>query len=403
MIKFIHLTFTTGILATVVACQPVKDMHDATMDMKDQTRALGQTSSEIADTSKGLKSAQQDLQGNIRQGGGFPIRQTSIDDILKASRAEPQLDDAGAYLWAFEYQQWSGFGTDDLQARDELAREAVMDFYSGVHKCIPADHDMKTPEPLAEGAAASKARCLNAIAVSLQEVNIHQVEGVRRWNANHPSQKPIQPLSMLSMIEDALLARKDIAAGVKLATDYPIYTQELLKFTDDTSILLMQTRYNFFGTMVLSELSRLAAGFIQGRKVFFGALLPQSWTRTHDWGFGWNIDLSQPSLDDSVLGRFTGYLHDGLEARALLVTIGVTPIMNKALWYIYHRRTVTPSPENAAITPEKRAAESDFIAEMRAYEKSAGPFGWAESTGYGLGSDLEWLQESTFELFFQAR
>lgn len=90
---------------------------------------------------------------------------------------------------------------------------------------------------------------INAFAVAMHIANPLQDELVRA-NPN------IKEITMYSMIQDALLADKEIEAGNKKPADYPAYVNEVRSFVDVATVLV-RARVNALGFMAMTRVSEL--------------------------------------------------------------------------------------------------------------------------------------------------
>jgi len=92
---------------------------------------------------------------------------------------------------------------------------------------------------------------INALAVAMHIANPLQEELV------HANPK-VQLITMYSMIQEALLAEKEIEAKTKKPADYPAYVNEIRSFLD-VAKTLVRSRVNALGFMALTRVSALLA------------------------------------------------------------------------------------------------------------------------------------------------
>ena len=359
--RVLPLTFLTLSLA---ACQVTKNMDE----MKDAT-------AQIRDTSKELKETSGDLYDDLRQGDAKASRETSLRDMLNARSLQEKIKHAAHYYMAFEYQLWTGAGKDDSARRELLQAEAAREFVRTLQSF--AEAGQSTPRPFAsrspfQGGSPSKAedaenrqQCLNTLAAAMHLLNPKQEFRIKL----NPSMKPV---SMMTMVEDAMRARYEISLGQKAIEQYPKHVHELLAFSWVVDLAL-QARYNFLGFSAIYTASDLQREFTEVS--FFDlktwSFHTISFNVLRKLAFGWSP--LHESMNDSEIRVVTEYLTWGMETRKLMEETGLEPKLNPRVHQLLNKMQLTPEQEirmaqAASLPPSaRRAREAAMIKLFRAY------------------------------------
>lgn len=292
-------------LVMVVACsekEKLDDMHDATNDMRDITNELYDT---------------------LRQGDSLSLRRQAYEAILKAPTLFKKISEANKYFMSFEFQIWNKFGQDlETDKRALLGQQAAMEFFMEIEELAPADGSVNPlVEPKADDIYSddNRSAAFNALAVSMHQHNRKQVRAL----SQSPEQKP---MSMYSMMEEALLATRDQAQTG--------YVREVLAH-ESKAIQLLQARYNVFPLVFINAVSHI------GNKNF----LAQAWQVK----MGWTFDVE--TLNATQLEYLqTEVLNQALAAKKLLEKLNIKPELNSHVEELLTKMTVKKSEKKSAKT-----------------------------------------------------
>ncbi len=323
-----------------VACGKINDMHDATMDLRDTSQGLKQTSGQIVDTSNHMHS-------NLIKKDGLDVRIEATRKMKTDYRTSDKIADAVAYFRAFQYQFWSASTPGGLAKRDQFALDAVREFFREVQEFLPYHLDVP-PNPLAQAADdddSNREASLNAFAAGLSQMDDNEADAL----AADPT---LPTLTMMSMIDTALRAGVEIKAGRRSVTDYPIWIGPVREF-EAIAIYLLQARHNIAVAVALGELTNLEADgtaavinmFCNPWTPNFLGILPSPSV----------VIASTPILNDEVIRKATEYFVEGAhDTRELLTAIGVAPEIDPILKGIL---TNLQTPPYANSGPQQGYAE----------------------------------------------
>jgi hypothetical protein len=354
-----------GILSACGLKQTTDDMHDATMEMNQRTKRLGELS-------EGLDKKTAELYDSARQGAAWKSRHDALDAMKAAPESASKIASAAAYFQGFEFQLWSGLGQDDAKKREELINTAASEFMRDVQNFIKAGQ--KDAEPFAHGtgnSAGNLARCLNALAVVLHTINPKQTTNLEKYPDHHE-------VTMYSMIKDALRAKLEIETGQKRIEQYPGYVHEFLA-NEQTITLLLQARYNFFGAMAVGRVSNVRDGAWEYLKMVYG-----------DWFSWWKDSRWEMNLADAnsvEVSEFSRYLKGAMKTREFMLSVGIEPKMSNDLARMLKnmkvksnvvleadngvvRAATKGAGQGGVVVSERLAAEAELIGYFEQYRRS---------------------------------
>ena len=172
---------------------------------------------------------------------------------LQALEAAPdqisKLGYAAEYMITQEYQSWN-IKLDPVTYRHELMDRSVPDFLSKVSNYI-TDHDSTDPSK-----NDSKSKDLYALAATLDYVNTIELDGLIGSDE--------KPVSMLSMIEDGIVAKGAVQTGQKKLSDLPSYQNSVIQMAPE-AVYLLQVRQNFLQVMAFSLINEKKNGNPQSK------------------------------------------------------------------------------------------------------------------------------------------
>lgn len=284
-------------------------MHDATVKMSKTTDQMKDKTDALEGTSQSLESKTDELYNALRQGNALQLRRDGYDDVLKSPTMFGKLSNAGTYFMAYEMELWTNTGEDKGEGkRDILAQQAAQEFFMQMEGLAPRDNSVDpTVQPDTEHLDSKQNRqaSFNAFAAAMHQVNRKQAD-VLAANGGYA------PISMLSITEEALLAKKSLNAGTADLGTKELYIHEILVH-EDKAIQMLQTRYNFLPMMFIDGVTQIGDMSLFGK----GKILM----------LGWDCDLDKMNIEQ-VLFFENEVLGQALEARNFLKKIGVQPQMN---------------------------------------------------------------------------
>ncbi|MFM6929143.1 MAG: hypothetical protein ACKOX6_11805 [Bdellovibrio sp.] len=308
------------VLISLTACSEmdkVDEMHDATVKMSNTTDEMKKNTSDLDAKTEQLKEVTDELYDSLRQGDALQARRAAYDSILKAPTLFKKTAEATKYFMSFEFQLWNHMGQDqDEDKRDILGQQAALEFFMEIEELADRDgsvHPLVAPDVRNINSRDNLRASFNAMAISMDKINRKQTRELN-LNKNH------KPMSMYSMMEEALLAPRDVPQKG--------YVREILAH-EEKAIQLLQGRYNMFQMMFVDTVTKIGDKNIvaQGKMVFLG------------WDF--NLDsLSATQLEYLQ----TEALAHALEAKKFLIKLGKAPKLNPLLKRLMKNMRVKMKP-----------------------------------------------------------
>lgn len=331
--------FTGIFIGIVSACETkreMSEMHDATVEMNTRTEELAQNSND-------LKEQTGELYDALRQGDSLQLRRNALERLVQTSDPANKLSEAAKYFMSFEVQLWSGSGPDATdEKRQLLALSATKEFFKDVLQFIP--DDQRTASPLngqiLTTDAGNKFHCLNALAAAMHLLNPKQ-ELYLKTNAS------MKPVSMMSLVQEALLAKESIESGAQDLKAVPGFVREVLA-NEKEAIYLLQARYNYIPTVLLGRSTNIATSKLAAVKMFASA---------------WTLDLEK--FNTVQVYEFNEFLKAALETRDLLKQLGHSITMDAQVARIYKNMSVSLS---AKASQQKANIEADFARNLDVFK-----------------------------------
>lgn len=274
-----------AILLLFSACSEKKqltEMHDATVDMNGKMDQLHKTTSDgmrdtinkmeqlhqtttegMQETVKGMKQSvaltasvldtSNELGDLSKHGASVEGRNNRLKNILEDATLENKVTHAAIYFKSFEYQFWQGSGQDaSLKKRQHLIDEAAAEFFRAIaefNNGSPLVNPFATPGVPLISDYGNREAIFNAFALTLHELDRKQEEMLRKY-------PEIKPVSMLSIIKDALTAEKDINSG-KIPVEEISEATHMVLTNKDVALKLLQARLNFALSVFICSVSKL--------------------------------------------------------------------------------------------------------------------------------------------------
>ena len=302
------------------ACSEVKkvsEMHDATVKMSDTTEKMKDTTGEMNTTTtemnKKMGSLQQrtdelkvvtdELYDTLRQGDSLKLRRDGYEAVLKGATAFKKFSEAGKYFMSFEFQLWNNLGQDvEVEKRDTLAQQAAQEFFTEIEDLAARDNSinvMANPKPNDINSEENRAASFNALAMVLHYTNRKEVRSEKL--------NKVEPISMYSIMEEALLAPRD--------KEQKSYIREI-QAHEDKAVQLLQARYNMFPLVFIDSITKIANKSLLGK--------------AKDAYLGWDFEIDTLSATQLEYLRNEVLVHS-VSAKKLLLKIGKKPVLDKKI------------------------------------------------------------------------
>ncbi len=259
-----HLNSLLALLGVVAlsACSAVKnmdEMKDTTKDMKNITQDMSTTTNGMAETTErmdatslGIQLTSDDLYEDLRQGNAMTFRSQRLEAMDKNNDQLGKVSEAAKYFMSFEYQLFKNHVTDTPEKLEYLKFNAVQEFLREIAKYATGaygfdGHDkvnMFSLNPLSRNNNAN----LNALVVAMHLTNPNMDKNSKLRN--------FPKISMMDLIEEALLHSKAIESGKEKAESLSPFINEVLDY-EPIVYWLIQVRHNFLATMAVAKFSHL--------------------------------------------------------------------------------------------------------------------------------------------------
>ena len=313
------------------------DMKSNLDDMHTSTVQMEKTTDEVEKHSDSIDNQTGELYDALRQGDSLQSRRSAMANLISNRDPLRKLSEAAKYFMAFEYNLWSGYGKDITeQKRLALASLAAQEFFKDIQQFIPGG-EMKA-DPFAGQLVASEdtnmVNSFNALAATLEYKNPKQV-------AKLAERSDLKAISMLSMIEESLLAKADIESGRKRIQDYPGYVKEVL-FSEREAVYLLQARYNYLPSLVIGKATKAQYSKLTGARMLLTA---------------WTLDLA--TLNTVQIAELTSFLQAAQSVKAVLVKIGEPAVLDGMLLKMF--KNMNAKKSLGATSSERNKLELEFI------------------------------------------
>ena len=276
----------------------------------------------LAKSTDDLSNKQAELYDALRQGNALQARHDILNTLLASQDSGRKISEAAKYFSAFDFQLWSNLGLDTPQRRIDLETVAAREFMRDVQEFIKPGQT--EPSPLAQGdptkktaAEANRQASLNALSVAMHLTNPKQDELV----SAHPEFKAV---TMYLMIQESLRAKPSIDCGAKKLDQFPGYVREILTF-ENVARLLVQTRFNFLGAMLLANTSTIREGDHTKLWLPYWANFEAGKMRF----MSWNMDIANQGV--AALEEDGLFMTGALKVAAFMKEVGMIPKLNSNL------------------------------------------------------------------------
>jgi hypothetical protein len=282
------------------------------------TDSLNQTLAQIINLSTsttGLSNTTQNMYFALRQSYAETIRQYALNNMINTTALESKIAYAGVYMNGWEFQVWSGQGTDDLTRRQFLFNDFYAEFMLSMKAFWTTDTSKMSLDPTSSD---PKMEDLFAISASVQQVNQIQIQQIPLLQSQGMDVKQV---SVLDLIHNALLKNQALEAGT-ISLDSLSQAEKDTIQDSQAYTYLLQVRANFLPMLVLSKLANLEyAAFCQKIATFL---------------FGFDADLNPADTTAEQLENYAQYLTWANAESDFLKSIGSPPQFNSKLVRLYN-------------------------------------------------------------------
>ena len=275
---------------------------------------------EMRETTGDMKSVTDELYDTLRQGNSLQLRREAYESILKAPTLFKKISEANKYMMSFEFQIWNKLGQDkEGEKRDLLGQQAAMEFFMEMEELAPQGDVNPLAEPNAAdiNSAENRSASFNSMALAMHQVNRKQTRAMEQ-NAGE------KPMSLYSMMEEALLTPRDLAQKG--------YAREVLAH-EALAIKMLQARYNIFPLVFIDSVSHIGTKSLSAKA--FQVYV--SWTLDMDSMNATQVEYLQ-----------TEVLVHAVEAKNLLIKLGVKPELNSKIESLLKNMKISESKKKFA-------------------------------------------------------
>ncbi len=339
-----EMNATTSGMANTTAgmAKTTNDMAKTTNDMATTTNGMAKTTAGMAVTTESMAKYVTVTYDDLRLGNTRQARQEALEAIKTSEEMPAKMGYASEYFAAMEYQFWKP-ELETEEKRQAMMMTAVKDFFRKVKEYI-SNYDMVAPT-----ATDPQTENLYSLAAALHYVNPAQDEALR-------GKDNIQTVTMLSMIEDGLRAKRDLETGVTTVDSVPAYQLEVLR-QEQAAVYLLRVRQNFLKAFAFVS----AASQESGND-------PQKWKSIWDWikgKFGGNWVPNFAVRNAAQVDYNAIVLDYAAETLNMLNSMGYDPKSDGKI------KTLLQSMNVDAVDPGKSAAKKAAIAHVRKALKAA--------------------------------
>lgn len=334
-------------LIFVAACAEKKqltEMHDNTAEMKDTTVQMEQRMTELQKKTGQMKDITDELYDALRQGNSLQLRREAWRSLLQAPTMFRKISEAGKYFMSFEMQLWNMNGQDmEASKRDVLAQQAAREFFLEVEELAPREGIDVTAEPDGNdvNSVANRVASFNALTIAMQETN-------RKQNSVLDKDQKLDRISMLSIMEEALLAKNALNAGTLQLGTKEGYVREVLVH-EKKALQILQTQFNLFPLVFIDQVS---------------GINDKSWAGKIKMLIGWTFDMDQLNAEQLIYLR-EEMLQKSLHAKEVMKKIGVVPQLDWKVARLLSKMKVMGQKGVGAKMASDRAQLLDLINQIQ--------------------------------------
>ena len=319
----------------------IADMAMTTSAMREDMRSMNRATDTLASLSSELDLQTNHLYHDNRQGQSLELRLRTLEAMKKARKQFAKIKYANFYFKAFEFQLWKNSGADDDSQLDYLRFQAAQEIIQTIDELVP--EGKRSLSPLSE---KSYMQDLYALSAALHVVNGGKIlaeladidEDDQEEGDIVMGREDHAPTGMLSLIYDALSAKRPLERGSSHGSDLRPYHSAILKF-EEIALYILKVRVNFLSAIVIKQLSAADGEHL-------------SWLqRMRMFASPWSAKT--PSRNIVQLRYYGWILGEALATRSFLESLGVDCPMDATLKRVVRNMRLS---EPSGIIPARDAA-----------------------------------------------
>jgi hypothetical protein len=217
-------------------------MGDTTTEMDASTDVLVKLSQIMGGNTTVLAQITENLALDARPAFALALRRESLNRMDKTRVMEVKLSEATTFYMCQEFQVWKNYVSDDALRREMLKGQAAGEYFRAIKEWLTSDRSVSP------ASNENRIQNLYALATTMHTIGEDQALVSKK---NH-----VQPVSMLSIIEESLTALRQIQDGKKSAQGLPVYMTEVIN-NESVAVYLLRLRFNFLIGMSVANVTNL--------------------------------------------------------------------------------------------------------------------------------------------------
>lgn len=289
------LLLAVGSALALSSCGKVKDMHDATMEMRENMNKTVKTTEGMAGTTCKMYTS-------LRQGNSKVSRDTDMEAIEKGGNIVKKLEISAKYMQGFEYQVWAP-DCSDLAPREIVIEQAATELLTAIQPYA------KNRAKVDATKQSDKYETLYALAGTLHRTNSLQEEFLAGTN-----EKAMRPLDI---IVQGLRLNQAKNRGVLSVAEFPSWANVVGKYAKDAEFLL-RLRGNFLMAYAYAIADANSFGDSPGiAKKLWHVKVAKKWVP--------NLGSRDAT---EIRERITVALRLSVETRSAMIDLGMDPMVD---------------------------------------------------------------------------
>ncbi|MCM0606550.1 MAG: hypothetical protein KA715_10710 [Xanthomonadaceae bacterium] len=284
------------------------EMHDATMEMNDGTKAMGKDVKATKETSMSMFM-------EMRKDSASKDRREVLNDLETTDEIEAKLSQAKTYVDSMEYQHWDP-AIESLEKREDIMAEGMRQFYYDISEFIK-DRDQVSPIK-----TKNNMENLYAFSAALSHVSDSQKHMVGGSETSL--------LSPLDIMISALTKQAQINVGTLKSDSLTFAEKEVVKKAEDT-IYLIRLRHNFLMAYTYALTAQSSNGNLPTTFQKLKVLMKTKLSKKYQW------TPNFASRNPEQINFATDVAQNSINAGSFLRSIGYDPLTNKTIEKIQAR------------------------------------------------------------------
>ncbi len=287
--------------------------------MHDSISKMSGSIDSMRDSIHDVKSDADVLYFDLRAAQARDARQNALAAMNASNDIGTKIGFATEYLASLEYQSWKPMLETD-RGRQALMSEAVQEFFLKIRQFISDRSDVSP------SSNANMAQNLYALAAGIQFVSQTQIDAL-----NGTSKVQV---SMLSMIEDGINAKKGVSDGTLSLSSLPDYQAQVL-IQEQDAIYFLRVRQNFLKAFAFVLAASDSEGDAPGTLMLFW-----DYIRSNIFNGSWTPNFSSRNILQIQFNA--GALEFATETETFLRTHGYDPMNDKKISVFLNHLNLDP-------------------------------------------------------------